>query len=479
MFRIFISALLFLMCSVATNAQSTKEKARAMFKNGEYAEAKPLFESLLKRSPKDGSYNFWYAACCFETNDTVADIEKMLRYAVTRRVNEAHRYLGDFYKRDYRYDEAVACYEEYIDGCNDDDVIATYEELCEHLKRLQRMMKMTERVCVVDSFVVDKNKFLSVYRTGRDIGTLAFAADYFKKPEAAGTVAVTERGTDLYFSQTVAIDDVEYLKLFHSTNVNGKWGDAKMLDGIETEGNDCYPFMSVDGSSFYFASDGEGSIGGYDIFVTRYDPEDGTFLKPENVGMPFNSEANDYMLVVNEIANLGWFATDRRMEEGKVCVYVFVPNATKVTYNYESEDSTRIIALSQLTSIADTQSDEDVVRKARQKLLMLLYEQKNVSAGTGFLFVIDDLTEYTDVNQFKCAEARKMYDEWKKRSDKYQADVAQLEKLRSEYAAANVSKKQSMSVSLLQLENRLIEEAEALENLVVRIRNTEKVFISK
>ena len=202
MFRIFISALLFLMCSVATNAQSTKEKARAMFKNGEYAEAKPLFESLLKRSPKDGSYNFWYAACCFETNDTVADIEKMLRYAVTRRVNEAHRYLGDFYKRDYRYDEAVACYEEYIDGCNDDDVIATYEELCEHLKRLQRMMKMTERVCVVDSFVVDKNKFLSVYRTGRDIGTLAFAADYFKKPEAAGTVAVTERGTDLYFSQT-------------------------------------------------------------------------------------------------------------------------------------------------------------------------------------------------------------------------------------------------------------------------------------
>ena len=195
--------------------------------------------------------------------------------------------------------------------------------------------------------------------------------------------------------------------------------------------------------------------------------------------MPFNSEANDYMLVVNEIANLGWFATDRRMEEGKVCVYVFVPNATKVTYNYESEDSTRIIALSQLTSIADTQSDEDIVRKARQKLLMLMYEQKNVAAGTGFLFVIDDLTEYTDVNQFKCAEARKLYDEWKKRSDKYQADVAQLEKLRSEYAAANVSKKQSMSVSLLQLENRLIEEAEALENLVVRIRNTEKVFISK
>ena len=479
MTRIFISVLLLFASSVASFAQSTKEKARAMFNEGKFAEAKPIFESLLKKAPKDGSYNYWYAACCFETNDTVADIEKMLKYATTRRVNDAYRYLGDFYKSQFRYDEAVENYEEFIDGCKDDDVAEFYEERCEHLKRLQRMMKMTERVCVIDSFVVDKNRFLSVYRTGRDIGTLAMAADYFKKDDALGTVAVTERGTDLYFSQTIATEDGEQLKLFHSTNVNGKWSEAKVLEGIETDGNDCYPFMAVDGSTFYFASDGDGSIGGYDIFVTRYDSEDGVFLKPENVGMPFNSEANDYMLVVNEIANLGWFATDRRMEEGKVCVYVFVPNATKSTYNYESQDSLKIIGLSQLSSIADTQSDEDVVRKARQKLLMLMYEQKDVARGSGFLFIIDDLTEYTDVKQFKCAEARKMYDEWKKRSDKYAVDVAMLEKRRDEYAAANAGKKQTLSVSLIELENRLIDEAEALENLLVRIRNTEKVFISK
>jgi tetratricopeptide (TPR) repeat protein len=147
------------MCSVATNAQSTKEKARAMFKNGEYAEAKPLFESLLKRSPKDGSYNFWYAACCLETNDTVADIEKMLRYAVTRRVNEAHRYLGDFYKRDYRYDEAVACYEVYIDGCNDDDVIATYDIEAEYQLTFELWSRYTFIV------IVDKTNRIYATRT--------------------------------------------------------------------------------------------------------------------------------------------------------------------------------------------------------------------------------------------------------------------------------------------------------------------------
>lgn len=479
MTRIFISVLLLFTCAVASFAQSTREKARALFNDGNYVEAKPIFESLLKKSPKDGSYNYWYAVCCFETNDTVADVEKMLKYATTRRVNDAYRYLGHFYKSQFRYDDAVASYEEFIDVCKVDSIIEFYEEHCEHLKRLQRMMKMTERVCVVDSFIVDKNRFLSAYRTGRDIGTLATAADYFKRVDAQGTVAITERGTDIYFSQAVATEDGSQLKLFHSTNVNGKWGEAVQLEGIETDGNDCYPFMAVDGSTFYFASDGEGSIGGYDIFVTRYDSEDGTFLKPENVGMPFNSEANDYMLVVNEIANLGWFATDRRMDEGKVCVYVFVPNATKSTYNYESEDSQRIVGLSQLSSIADTQSDEEVVRKARQKLLMLLYEQKDVVKNNGFLFVIDDLTEYTDVKQFKSPEARKMYDEWKKRSEKYASDAALLEKRRDEYAAANVGKKQTLAAPLLELENRLIDEAEALEELLVRIRNTEKIFISK
>ena len=33
-----------------------------------------------------------------------------------------------------------------------------------------------------------------------------------------------------------------------------------------------------------------------------------TYLVPENVGMPFNSPYNDYMYVIDEYNNLGWFA---------------------------------------------------------------------------------------------------------------------------------------------------------------------------
>ena len=297
----------------------------------------------------------------------------------------------------------------------------------------------------------------------------------------AGSVNTRIFGVDVRATvcSAVATDEGNKTKLFHSKNVNQKWDEGQQLEGIETGGNDNYPFMSVDGSTFYFASDGEGSIGGYDIFVTRYNSEDGSYLKPENVGMPFNSEANDYLLVVNDIANLGWFATDRRMDEGRVCVYVFIPNSTKVTYNYEAENAEKMIGLSQLTSIAATQEDAEAVRKAHQQLLKLAYEQKEIQKRSDFLFIIDDLTEYTSLQQFKSDEARKLYGEWKKRQQKQSENSATLEKRREEYSKANAGTKQSMKASLLKLEQQVLDEAEALAEMEIQIRNTEKRYISK
>ena len=95
MHKIITIILFCLLCPTIANAQSSREKARKLFLEGKYSEAKPLFQNLLKKAPRDGSYNYWYAVCCYETNDTTANIEKMLQHAVTRKVNNAHRYLGD------------------------------------------------------------------------------------------------------------------------------------------------------------------------------------------------------------------------------------------------------------------------------------------------------------------------------------------------------------------------------------------------
>ena len=91
------------------------------------------------------------------------------------------------------------------------------------------------------------------------------------------------------------------------------------------------------------------------------------------------------------------------------------------------------------------------MRKARQKLLMFLYEDNGDKKQSDILFVVDDLTEYTSISQFKSIEARKLYDSWKQRTAKLAADNKTLEQQRDQYAKADKAKKQSMSAALLQL----------------------------
>lgn len=476
--RIYIIALL-LLFSVALAAQNTKANARKLFNEGKYEEAKSILLQLLKKSPNSAEYNYWYAASCYETKDTVSDIEERLKMAAERRVLNAHYYLGAFYYDSYRFPEAVESYEAYLEVGKDEDMISKAVLGIEKANEMLRMIKMTERVCVIDSFILDKDKFLSAYKIGRDVGRLYMAADYFKNNSYSGVLSMTERGTDIYFSQEVTVDSVSVQKLFHGMKSDDEWSKFVQVKGFDTGGNDGYPFMSADGATFYFASDGEGSIGGYDIFVTRYDNENGRFLIPTNIGMPFNSEANDYMMVINEIANIGWFATDRRMPMDKVCVYVFIPNNTRQTYNYEELGFERMAAYSTLASVADTQSDENIVRKARQQLTMLLYEQTDVEKKGEFLFVIDDMTDYVALSDFKNPAARKLFQEWQKRTSNHKKEVNNLEEMRLRYAAENKTAKQKLVAVILEKERRIEVEADELADMEKKIRGLEFEYIKK
>lgn len=478
--NIIISLFLVLSAALSVDAQNTRANGRQLFNDGKFEEAKPIFKYLLKRNPKSAEYNYWYAVCCYETNDTLPEMEEMLKFAVSRRVLNASFYLAKFYKDECRYIESVECYEEYIKIGKDDDRLEMAEEELAHVRELLRMIKSTERVTVIDSIVVDKDKFLSAYRVGRDIGKIYDNNDYFRSRNVPnGIVFVTERENDCFYPGYVTKDSVEFIKLFHASKNGGEWSKSFPLKGFDTEGNDNYPFMSADGSTFYFASDGEGSIGGYDIFVTRYDTETKRFLRPTNMGMPFNSEANDYMLVVNEIINIGWFATDRRMPEGKVCIYVFIPNSVRVTYNYESLGYEKMLAYSQISSIDETQHDADAVRKAQQQLTMLRYEQSAEKDSEDFVFVVNDMKVYTSVSNFKSSAAKQLFIEWQKRVNKLAENQKQLEEKRLQYAESSTVGKQRLESYILGQERINEDEELKLRELEKEIRKLEHEYINK
>ena len=351
------------------------------------------------------------------------------------------------------------------------------EEKLQTVKRMRSMINATERLTVVDSIVVNKKNFLDHIKLSEESGTLHTYAAFFNRSDSSGcTVYRSELGNKIYFSQP---DENKTLRLYTSDLVGGKWTTPHELDELEGDTVQNYPFMMSDGVTLYYAAQGNESIGGYDIFVTRYDMDEKKFLYPENIGMPYNSPANDYMLAIDEFNNLGWFVSDRNQPEGKVCIYVFIPNDIRKVYDtniYPPED---LAPLALLTRIADTWGDQDAVKEARQRLQEALAAPKKTVKKKDFEFVINDQATYTLLKDFQSKEARDRMARWMKNMRQLELNQQHLQTLRDRYAASNEGQRQTLASQILQIEEQCEKDKAAMKTEEKAIRNLEISFRAK
>lgn len=473
---IYILCLLLSLGGTSVYAQS-QEKAKQLFNEGKFEEAKTSFENLLKKNPKNGNLNYWYGVCLYETGETKACISH-LEFAAERRVREAYRYLAMSYAQDYRFLESKESWETYFElmqkAKKQTDEFQTEYELAT-LGR--QMIRNVQDVTIIDSFVVNQESFLDAYHLSRESGSLIPYNRFFKvegesNPESM--VYQTEMKNKIYYS-TLSPDSIIQL---HTSNLLGdEWEKGTLLPGIPSDCPTNYPYMLSDGATFYYASKGNGTLGGYDIFVTRYDAENNRFLRAENIGMPFNSPANDYMYAIDEYNNLGWFATDRFQPQGKVCVYVFIPNEDNIMLNENAIGSDSLRNRAKMASIKDTWSNENIVRRAKQVLATIVYTQPMKEQRREFELIIDDLTTYYTFEDFKSRDARQLAVTWQQGNKDLLLLNEQLEKQRDTYARANKNQRQHIAPSLLDLERRV----EAMELQIIRqekeIRNAEIRFL--
>lgn len=70
----------------------------------------------------------------------------------------------------------------------------------------------------------------------------------------------------------------------------GEWGEPENLGPtINTQYDEDFPYLAPDGKTFYFASTGHKSMGGYDIFRCEWDRKGSIFTEPINIGYPINT----------------------------------------------------------------------------------------------------------------------------------------------------------------------------------------------
>lgn len=422
------------------------DDARRLYSEGDYEGALTKLTALHKKKPRDGTINYWLAATLTALDRTDEAIE-YYEAAETAGVSDAALFLAEHCTNAYLFEDAIAHYDSYesILRKNRKTVPEDVERQRSSIVLMANMIQRVERIAVVDSIVVDTEEFFRHYRLSPEAGRLVNGAT--ARLADVEVAYIPQNNTEIIYS----VPDTTGCYVLMSADVldDGTVDHPQPLEGdnLAGGGNAEYPFLLSDGLTLYYAHDGEGSIGGYDIFMTRRD-EDG-FLQPQNVGMPYNSPDDDYMLAIDETTGVGWWATDRNHIPGKVTIYVFVVNDSRV--NVPADDP-QLVQLARIDDISLTQSDVDVQAVRARINEVGTAETPGTPTGSTFAIPIGSASVvYHNLSDFKSDKARRLMFKAVDTRAGIQRIEEQLNTLRAAYRAGDTSG----AIRILDLEQQL------------------------
>ncbi len=332
-------------------------------------------------------------------------------------------------------------------------------------ERVETMLGRVEKVEVIDSINVDAEAFFKAYKLSPETGSFLAPSEMPEGLNASGCSMgyMTQDGSQIFWGGYAATDSIISLHTSHKLS-DGAWEAPIPLGDWLTDGGEAdYPFLMADGSTLYFANDGDNSIGGYDIYITTHDGEQ--FRQPQNLGMPYNSPYNDYLLAIDEITGLGWFASDRSQIENVVTIYIFIPSEMRENYPADTEN---IKELALLSSIKATQ-------KPGKDYTDLLAKVKNLKNGVvgetnKFEFRMPDGTIYTSLDQFQSEDARFAMEDYLELNREIKDLKAELSQWRKAFAAGD----KSVSHRILTAENKLLNLNEKVKSAANKVITYEK-----
>lgn len=265
---------------------------------------------------------------------------------------------------EYRFDDASRLYAQAKKKAKrtDEFFADKYDSYQRQLTDAENFLGRVEKIAVIDSITVPRQDFFRSYRLPVSAGSLGGAESL---PARAGR---PDRATDYVFTSEqedykmwAQPDTTGYMQIVESTLLtDGTWSEPLSIsDGLSEDCDAIYPFMMADGVTLYYAENGENSIGGYDIMVASRDAADGSFLQPSNLGFPYNSPYDDYLLAIDELNGVGWWATDRNQLDDELTIYVFVTNDLRTNYPADAENLTDLARISDYLATQPEDADYD------------------------------------------------------------------------------------------------------------------------
>lgn len=348
------------------------------------------------------------------------------------------------------------------------------------------MLSHVEKILVIDTLTVDRDAFLSRYRIQASTGNLLTGDEVaeqlgrvkFPEPfEGSPAEGFTNEYNDyMIWAQQ---DTTGYFRLAESVRLmDGSWDTPRFTPAVLNFGmempedsavnsNAAFPFMADDGQTLYFAAVNDKSLGGYDIFIATKDPSDGSFLIPGNMGMPFNSPFDDYMLVLDRQTGVGWWASDRNQLEDELTVYIYALADERENVDPDDENLHNYATLSGWQSLLDDEAEE-----MRQRYLAEINSIKKVERRSPeFELPMPGGKTYRYFTDFKVRENASLMKRYLADRDALEESERQLRQLRAQYHETG---NRDLQRRILQMEQDVRKSEEALKSLLSQIYEKEQ-----
>lgn len=153
---------------------------------------------------------------------------------------------------------------------------------------------------------------------GKGINTSYFEDGAVLSPDGNTLYFMSERGQDLPYKGQKGYGRSD---IWMAKKDGSKWGEAVNLGPtINTEYDEGGIYPAPDGKTLYFCSNGHNSMGGYDIFMTRW--ENNKWTTPVNMGFPINSISNERMFILSKDGKSAYVDSDRQGGLGERDIWI-------------------------------------------------------------------------------------------------------------------------------------------------------------
>lgn len=253
----------------------------------------------------------------------------------------------------YDFDGAAAIYSELLKGTADSLARASLMEkvlLCENGKSL---LQFANEPQVVTSKTFSASDFFLYYSHLTDGG-------WIPSPNAFSS------GKDpLYFERDArslvfsAPDSAGHKKLFSTTlGPDGIWSAPEEVECCASSGNEVFPLVAASGKELYFSSDALAGMGGYDLFVSRWNERHKRWEAPQNLGFPYSSVGDDFLFSNTPDGEFTLLASNRDCGADSVTVYVLRFENSPLSKPVNAAEARRIASLTPVKRDSEASSTQ-------------------------------------------------------------------------------------------------------------------------